>query len=90
MKDKSKKEPIDFSGLRPAASYMDDVRSLLSAMDQVQGSTDAFLKQSLAQLNADKKDAETPAAGEPQETETDTGAAQAEPAAEPAPERSGP
>lgn len=86
MKDKSKKEPIDFSGLRPAASYMDDVRSLLSAMDQVQGSTDAFLKQSLAQLNAGKKDAETPAAGEPQETETDTGAAQAEPAAEPAPE----
>ena len=50
MKDRSGKEPIDFSALRPASSYLDDVRSLLSAMDQAQENTQAFLRQSQESL----------------------------------------
>lgn len=50
MKDRSGKEPIDFNALRPASSYLDDVRSLLSAMDQAQDNTQAFLRQSQESL----------------------------------------
>ena len=65
MKDQSPKKPIDFSGLRPASSYLDDVRNLLHAMDQAQADTEAFLRKSQETLaagvpNGQKQDLDQP------------------------------
>jgi len=61
-----RKEPIDFSVLRPAGSYLDDVRNLMSSLDEAEASADRCLRE--AEEKLPKPPQPEPASEKPEES----------------------